>query len=244
MKKTAVLALTLVAALPLTACGTKKTTLTVFAASSLKGTFTTLEATFEAAHPGVDVVLDFDGSAALVTQIKNGAPADVFASADTKNMTKLGNTAVSPQNFATNTLEIATPAGNPAHVTGLTDLTRSGLKLVICDTAVPCGTATQKLATAQHLTLSPLSKEQSVSGVLSKVESGQADAGVVYVTDVKAAGDKVTGIEIPAADNVTNTYPIAVLGSASQKDLAQQWVALVLSAQGQQVLHDAGFGAA
>lgn len=249
MKKIAlVLALGAAAGPTLTGCGSSTSageqTLTVFAASSLKGTFTSLAATFEAAHPGVKVVFDFDGSAALVTQIKAGAPADVFASAATKNMTALGATAVDPKDFATNVLEIATPSGNPAHVAGLSDLGRSGLKLVVCDPAVPCGAAAATLATKNHLTLSPVSKEQSVAGVLSKVETGQADAGLVYVTDVKGAAGKVDGITIPKADNVTSTYPIAVLSGATQTALAQQWVAFVLSSSGQQVLRDAGFSAA
>lgn len=245
MKKPVAAAL-VIAALPLTACGSsaKTTTLTVFAASSLKGTFTALATQFEAAHPGVKVALDFDGSAALVTQIKAGAPADVFASAATKNMDALGSAAVSPQDFATNVLEIAAPSGNPAHVTGLQDLSRSGLKLVICDAAVPCGAAADKLAIKNHLALSPVSKEQSVAGVLSKVESGQADAGLVYVTDVKSTGSQVVGITIPADENVKSTYPIAVLSGAAQTALAQQWVAFVLGSKGQKVLHDAGFGAA
>lgn len=249
MKKIAlVLALAAAAGPTLTGCGSSTSageqTLTVFAASSLKGTFTSLAATFEASHPGVKVVFDFDGSAALVTQIKAGAPADVFASAATKNMTALGATAVDPKDFATNVLEIATPSGNPAHVAGLSDLGRSGLNLVVCDPAVPCGAAAATLATKNHLTLSPVSKEQSVAGVLSKVETGQADAGLVYVTDVKGAAGKVDGITIPKADNVTSTYPIAVLSGATQTALAQQWVAFVLSSSGQQVLRDAGFGAA
>lgn len=248
MKKIALsLALAATAGSTLTACGSSASsekTLTVFAAASLKGTFTHLKNTFEAAHPGVKVVLDFDGSAALVTQIKAGAPADVFASAATKNMNALGATAVSPHDFATNVLEIATPSGNPAHVATLKDLTRPGLKLVLCDQAVPCGAAAGALAAKNHLTFAPVSKEHSVSGVLSKVETGQADAGLVYVTDVKGAGGQVVGVAIPAAENVRSTYPIAVLSTAAQPALAQQWVALVLSSEGQTVLRNAGFGAA
>lgn len=242
------LALAAAAASTLAGCGSSSSssekTLTVFAASSLKATFTQLKAEFESSHPGVKVVLDFDGSAALVTQIKAGAPADVFASAATKNMDALGATAVAPKDFATNVLEIATPSGNPAHVTTLKDLTRSGLKLVICDPVVPCGAAAATLASKNHLTFTPVSKEQSVSGVLSKVQTGQADAGLVYVTDVKGASGQVVGVTIPAGENVKSTYPIAVLSTATQTALAQQWVALVLSSEGQKVLHDAGFGSA
>lgn len=247
MKKLAAsLALAAAAGTTVTACGSSSTTgdktLTVFAAASLKAPFTQLKATFEAAHPGVTVALDFDGSSALASQIQAGAPADVFASADTKNMTKIGSSAVAPASFATNVLEIATPSGNPAKVQGLADLSRTGLKLVVCAVPVPCGSATQKLAKAEHLTLSPVSEEQSVTGVLAKVESGQADAGIVYVTDVRAAGSQVSGVEIPAAQNVSTTYQITTLTGASQPTLAQEWVALVDGPAGQQVLRSAGFG--
>jgi molybdate transport system substrate-binding protein len=243
------LPLAVVAALSstLTACGSSSSsekTLTVFAAASLKGTFTQLKAEFESSHPGVKVVLDFDGSATLVQQIQAGAPADVFASADTKNMAKLGATAESPTDFATNVLEIATPVGNPAHVARLADLSRSGLTLVVCAAPVPCGAATQQLAAANNLTLNPVSEEQSVTGVLAKVESGQADAGIVYVTDVRSAAGQVTGVEIPAARNVSTTYEIAALKGATESALAQDWVALVSGAAGQQVLRAAGFGKA
>lgn len=246
MKKLAAsLTLLVAAGSTLTACGSSTSstkTLTVFAAASLKGTFTQLKSTFEAAHPDVKVVLDFDGSSTLVQQIQAGAPADVFASADTRNMTKLGASAEAPADFATNVLEIATPPGNPAHVASLADLSRAGLTLVVCAAPVPCGAATQKLASANHLTLRPVSEEQSVTGVLAKVESGQADAGIVYVTDVRSADSQVTGVQIPAAENVSTTYQIAVLKGAAQSALAQDWVALVSGPTGQQVLRAAGFG--
>ena len=241
-------ALALAAALAVTAvaCGSNdsgsKQTLTVFAASSLTKTFTELGRQFEAEHPGVTVRLSFGGSSDLVEQIRSGAPADVFASADTKNMDKLGDAATDPQSFASNTLEIAVPPGNPAGITGLRDLEKPGVKLVVCAPEVPCGTATQSVARAAGLTLKPVSEEQSVTDVLGKVASGEADAGVVYVTDVKGAGSKVEGITFPEAAGAVNVYPIATLRGSKQSRLAREFVDLVLGRNGQKVLADAGFG--
>lgn len=218
-------------------------TLTVFAAASLQSTFTTIGDQFEAAHPGVHVTFDFDGSSTLVSQIQQGAPADVFASADEPNMTKLGSTAQSPKPFATNVLEIATPPGNPAHITSMADLAKPGVKVVVCAAGVPCGDAATTLEQDLGVTISPVSEEQSVTDVLGKVESGEADAGLVYVTDVKGAGDKVTGVPIQGTDQVVNTYPIATLQGAKQSELATQFVDFVLGSKGQQVLKAAGFGA-
>ncbi|MFT4084337.1 MAG: molybdate ABC transporter substrate-binding protein [Nocardioides sp.] len=217
-------------------------TLTVFAAASLTDTFTELGKEFEAAHSGVTVKFSFGGSSDLVAQIQAGAPADVFASADTDNMDKLGDDAVDPQNFATNVLEIATPPDNPAGVTDFADLGKSSTKVVICAEEVPCGSATKQMEDATGVTIDPVSEEQSVTDVLGKVESGEADAGVVYVTDVKAAGDKVEGVEISQADKVVNTYPIATVADSEQSELGSEFVDLVLSDAGQKVLQDAGFG--
>lgn len=220
------------------------TTLTVFAASSLTGAFTELGKTFEAAHPGVKVSFDFGGSSDLVAQIQQGAPADVFASADEKNMTKLvpGDVqAGAAKDFASNTLEIVTPPGNPAHISSLADLTRKGINLVICAPEVPCGAAAQKVAASAHLTLKPVSEEQSVKDVLAKVTSGDASAGLVYVTDVRAAGSSVHGVVFPQAAAAVNTYPIATVKGSKNAALADEFVALVLGSTGQQVLADAGF---
>jgi molybdate transport system substrate-binding protein len=240
------LALAAVLAVTATGCGSddsgSKQTLTVFAASSLTRTFTELGRQFEAEHHGVTVRLGFGGSSDLVEQIRSGAPADVFASADTKNMDKLGDAATDPRSFASNTLEIAVPPGNPAGITDLQDLTKPGVKLVVCAPEVPCGTATQSVARSASLTLKPVSEEQSVTDVLGKVASGEADAGVVYVTDVKGAGSKVEGITFPEAAGAVNVYPIAALRDAKQSRLAQEFVDLVLGRDGQQVLADAGFG--
>lgn len=244
MKKTALsLALTAIAGAALSACGASTSadrTLTVFAAASLKPVFSQLQSRFEQAHPGVRVVFQFGGSSDLVSSIKAGQTADVFASADEKNMGKLGAIAHSPARFATNTLEIATPPGNPAHVASFADLTR--VALVDCAVEVPCGTAAQTLARKLGVVLTPVSQEQSVADVLGKVEAGQADAGLVYVTDVKAAGSKVTGVPIAGADTTVNVYEIAALQNAPQATLAAEWVTFVTGPAGQAALQAAGFG--
>lgn len=226
--------------------GTDRTTLTVLAAASLTSTFERIADDFEAAHPGTDVRLSFGGSSDLASQIENGAPADVFASADTDVMAGLvadGLTDGDPEPFATNTLEIAVPPGNPAGVRSLADLADPGLRLVVCAPQVPCGAAARRVADRAGLTLRPVSEEQSVTDVLAKVTSGEADAGLVYVTDVRAAGSKVDGIAFEESSSVVNTYPVAVVRGAAQPTLAREFVAAVTGAGGQRVLRDAGFGA-
>jgi molybdate transport system substrate-binding protein len=241
------LAAAVAALLPLTACGSsapaeaKDQTLTVFAASSLKATFNELKASFEKDHPGVTIRFQFGGSSDLVGQIKAGNPADVFASADTKNMDKLKGSTAEPVDFASNVLEIAVAPGNPKHITGLADLSR--VTLVDCAVPVPCGSATEKLTAALGVTLKPASQEQSVTDVLAKVTSGQADAGIVYVTDVKAAGAKVTGVPIKGTEKATNTYEIAQLNASTHGDLARLWVLYVSGPFGRDALLKAGFGA-
>ncbi len=223
---------------------TSAQTLTVFAAASLKPTFTELGSQFHSAHPGAKVAFSFGGSSDLVAQLQQGAPGDVFASADTKNMDKVtGDKLVdgTPVNFASNTLEIAVPPDNPANVASYQDLSKAGLKLVLCAAQVPCGSATHKIETATGVDLKPVSEEQSVTDVLNKVTTGEADAGLVYVTDVKSAGAKVRGITFPESSRAVNTYPIAALASSKNKDLAQAFVTLVTGAAGQKVLADAGF---
>jgi molybdate transport system substrate-binding protein len=218
--------------------------LTVFAAASLKGTFTTLGQQFEAAHPGTKVTFSFAGSSDLVTQLQQGAPADVFASADTANMAKAtadNLVAGTPVNFATNTLEIAVPPDNPAKITSFADLTRSGVKVVVCAAQVPCGAAAAKIEKATNTVIKPVSEENAVTDVLGKVESGEADAGLVYVTDVQGAADKVKGIAFEESRQAVNTYPIAALTASKNADLAGQFVQLVTGTEGQQVLADAGF---
>ncbi|MCA0253293.1 MAG: molybdate ABC transporter substrate-binding protein [Actinobacteria bacterium] len=221
------------------------TTLTVFAAASLTKTFTELGQTFEAEHAGVKVSFNFAGSSDLVAQIQQGAPADVFASADEKNMAKATDeqlVAGEPVIFATNVLSIAVPPDNPAKVAGLADLARDDVQLVICAPEVPCGAATVKVAEAAGLTLKPVSEEAKVTDVLAKVESGDADAGLVYATDVAGAEGKVLGIDFPESAGAVNKYPIGALAGSGNADLAAEFVALVTGATGQQVLADAGFG--
>ncbi|MCK9795870.1 molybdate ABC transporter substrate-binding protein [Isoptericola sp. 4D.3] len=224
------------------------TTLTVFAAASLRGSFEDLAAQFEAAHDGVDVRLSLAGSSDLAAQVQQGAPADVFASADTATMDRLvaDDLVSAPRDFATNTLEIAVPPGNPAGVTTLADLADPGVALVLCAPQVPCGAASARVADAAGLDLAPVSEEQSVTDVLGKVVAGEADAGIVYVTDVAAAGDDVEGVELPEAADAVNTYPIATVthgDDGARADLAQEFVDLVLSDDGRRTLAGHGFGA-
>lgn len=215
----------------------------VFAAASLTGTFTTLGRQFEAAHPGTTVAFDFGASSTLAAQIVQGAPADVFASAAPKNMDQVvtAKDAADPTVFATNDMEIAVPPGNPAKITKLSDLAGKGVKVVLCGAAVPCGVTARKVFTNAGLTVTPVSDEADVKSTLTKVELGEADAGIVYVTDVLAAGSKVRGITIPAAVNATTSYPIAALTHSQNHALATAFVDYVLSADGEAVLAGAGF---
>ena len=243
------LPLVLALALPLTACGgdEEETTLTVYAAASLTAAFEEVAAEFEKEHDGVTVELSFGGSSDLVTQIQEGAPADVFASADTANMDELvadDLTGAEPEPFATNTLEIAVPPGNPAGIQTFADLAEPGLALVICATEVPCGAAAQAVAEVAGVTLDPVSEEQSVTDVLGKITSGEGDAGLVYVTDVAAAGDDVQGITFPESGDVVNTYPIAPVADSDEPGLAADFIELVLGETGQGILADRGFGPA
>ncbi len=230
---------------PMATEGSLEGSITVFAAASLTGTFTELAEQFEAAHPQTTVELNFAGSADLVTQITEGAPADVFASADEKNMAKLADADLvdgEPVDFATNVLEIAVPPTNPAGIETFADLAGPGVKLVVCAPEVPCGAATVKVERASGVTLSPVSEESSVTDVLGKVTSGEADAGLVYVTDVIAAGDAVEGIEFDESAAAINTYPIAALADADASDVAAAFVAFVTGDAGRAVLTAAGFG--
>ena len=223
------------------------TTLTVYAASSLTAAFEKIGDEFESTHDGVKVEFNFAGSSDLVAQIQEGAPADVFASADEANMEKLTAEDLQgsdPQTFASNTLEIVVPPGNPAGVESFQDLAEDGLNLVICAPEVPCGAATQTAAEAADVELKPVSEEQSVTDVLAKVTSGEADAGVVYVTDVLAAGDDAEGIEFPESSSAVNVYPIATVADSKNADLGQEFVDLVLDDTGQKILQDLGFAPA
>lgn len=219
-------------------------TLTVFAAASLTDVFTELEARFEAAEPGVDVVLNYGASSDLAQQLVNGGPADVFASASTATMTTVADAGLldgEPTVFARNRLEIVTAPGNPEGITGFADLARPDLQVVVCAPQVPCGAAVEKIETATGTTLTPVSEEPDVRSTLGRVSTGNADAGLVYVTDVASAGDAVEGIAFPEADRAVTDYPIGVLASAPQVELARAWTALVTGADGQAVLAGAGF---
>jgi molybdate transport system substrate-binding protein len=218
--------------------------LIVFAAASLKKSFTDIGEQFKTDNPGSDVEFSFAGSSDLVTQLTQGAPADVFASADTKNMDKAAQANLlsgSPVNFASNTLTIVTAPGNPKKIASFKDLTQPGLSVVVCAPQVPCGSATATVEKATGVKLNPVSEESQVTDVLGKVTSGQADAGLVYVTDAQGAGDKVTAVAFPESTEAVNTYPIAVLKQSKNQDLAKKFVDLVTGEAGQKVLNAAGF---
>jgi molybdate transport system substrate-binding protein len=218
-------------------------TVEVFAASSLQGAFTALGHTFEQAHPGVHIRFNFGASSALAQQIDQGAPADVFASASPKNMDQVvqAQHASNPHNFVKNVMEIAVPPANPGRVRSVSDLGRSGVTVALCQPQVPCGATANAVFAKARLTVHPVTLEPDVKSTLSKVELGVVDAGVVYVTDVRAAGSKVTGIEIPASVNASTEYPIATLSSASNAAGAQAFVAFVVSDAGRAVLSADGF---
>jgi molybdate transport system substrate-binding protein len=223
------------------------TTLTVYAAASLTETFEQIGAEFEEQHDGVSVDLAFGGSSDLVAQIQEGAPVDVFASADTATMDKLiaeDLQAGDPESFATNTLEIAVPPDNPAGITSFADLAQDGVDVVVCAPEVPCGAAAVEVEDAAGVDIAPVSEEQSVTDVLGKVASGEADGGLVYITDVIGAGDDVQGISFPEAAEAANTYQIVALKDSDHSDLAQEFVDLVLSDSGQAILEAAGFAPA
>jgi molybdate transport system substrate-binding protein len=218
--------------------------LVVFAAASLKKTFTDIGEQFKTENPGSSVEFNFAGSSDLVTQLTQGAPGDVFASADTNNMdkaVKAGLLAGDPVTFASNTLTIAVAPGNPKKIASFKDLTQQGLNVVVCAPQVPCGSATQAVEKSTGVTLNPVSEESSVTDVLNKVETGQADAGLVYVTDAMGAGDKVASVPFPESSGAVNTYPIAVLKESKNQDLAHKFVDLVTGEAGQKVLNAAGF---
>ncbi|OBG57918.1 molybdate ABC transporter substrate-binding protein [Mycobacterium sp. E735] len=228
-------------------CGSKPAapgTLVVFAAASLKPAFTQIGAQFKAQNAGSNVDFEFAGSSELATQLTQGAAADVFASADTAQMdtvAKAGLVAGDPTNFASNTLVIVTAPGNPRQVGSFADLARPGVAVVVCQKPVPCGSATRRVEDSTGVHLNPVSEEPSVTDVLNKVTTGQADAGLVYVTDAHSAGNKVTTVSFPEAAGAVNVYPIAVMNKAPQASLAKRFVAMVTGDVGQNILAQAGF---
>ncbi|KGH47055.1 molybdate-binding protein [Modestobacter caceresii] len=217
-------------------------TLTVFAAASLTDVFTDLGDQLTAEHPGLDVQFNFAGSSALATQVVQGAPADVLASADEEQLDAVADlVAGDPAVFAENTLLIAVPAGNPADVRGLADLADPGKSIALCAAEVPCGAAAARVFDAAGLTPAPDTLEQDVRAALTKVQLGEVDAALVYATDVAAAGSAVEAIEVPEAADVVNRYPLAVLAAARNPAAAELFVDLVRSDTGRQALADAGF---
>jgi molybdate transport system substrate-binding protein len=218
--------------------------ITVFAAASLTGSFTELGKEFEAAHPGTKINFSFGPSSGLATQITAGSPADVFASASTKTMDDViaAKAATGPATpFAKNVMEIAVPPDNPAGIAGLADLARPKVKIALCAAEVPCGVGARAILDKAGLKVTPATEEVDVKATLTKVQLGEVDAGIVYVTDVLAAGDKVKGIEIPANLNAPTSYPISTLTASKNAVLAKAYVDYVLSADGARALTVAGF---
>ncbi|MDT0274517.1 molybdate ABC transporter substrate-binding protein [Blastococcus goldschmidtiae] len=231
----------------LAGCGTSGDdqggTLTVAAAASLTDVFTELGAVLEDQRPGLEVRFTFAGSATLAAQLLQGAPADVFASADERQMAVVtgAGLAADPEIFAANALTIAVPEGNPAGVTGLADFAREELTLAVCATQVPCGAAAAELLDVAGVEAVPDTYEEDVRAALTKVALGEVDAALVYVTDARSRADAVDVVEVPEAASVVTVYPVCVLADAPRPEAAQAFVDLVLSAEGRRILADAGF---
>jgi molybdate transport system substrate-binding protein len=235
-----------VAALLLAACGGDNSggqspaEIKVFAAASLTAAFNELGRRYTAAE-GTKVTFNFAGSQALATQIQQGAPADVFASADLDNMGKAKDLVGTPQSFASNRLAIVVEQGNPKGIRTLDDLAGGDVKVVLAAGEVPAGRYAKQVLDRAGVKVTPVSQEDNVKAVVAKVSLGEADAGIVYVTDVAAGGARVEGVDIPREQNVVATYPIATVKAGRAQDKAQAFMDLVLSGQGQQVLEKYGF---
>ncbi len=252
MRKLGALLTAAVLAVTLSGCGSDDSgggsggrTLTVLAASSLTETFDRLAKEFESKHRGVKVKLVYDSSATLAESAEQGAPGDVLATADQVTMddaTAKGGTSTDPVPFATNVVQLAVPADNPAGITSFRDLQQHSVKYVVCVSTAPCGAASAALLRANDISHPPVSEEIDVKSVLAKVAAGEADAGLVYRTDVAAAGAKVTGVDVPGAADSPNRYFVAVTKNVEEDGLAKDWIDLMLSGDGQKVLSDAGFG--
>ena len=219
-------------------------TLTVFAAASLMDVFDHLGERFRADHPGLDLRFNYAGSSALAGAIVQGAPADVFASANEAQMrvvTDAGLAAGAPEVFTANVLQIAVPPGNPAGVTGLADFAREELALAVCAPEVPCGAAAGQVFASAGVAARPDTLEEDVRAALTKVGLGEADAALVYASDVVAAGPRVEGIAVPEAEAAVTAYPVCVLADAPNPEAAEAFVDLVLSGTGQAALAESGF---
>jgi molybdate transport system substrate-binding protein len=218
-------------------------TITVFAAASLMQTFTKIGQQFQAAHKGDTVKFSFGPSSGLAAQINSGAPADVFASASPTNMQQVvsAGDASNPQTFVKNTMEVAVPPNNPGHVTSVKDLAKSSVKVALCQPQVPCGVVAAEVFKNAGIAVKPVTLETDVDSVVTQVETGNVDAGMVYVTNVLSEGTKLKGITIPANVNASTLYPIATIKSSKHASIAKEFVDYVLSPAGQQVLTAAGF---
>jgi molybdate transport system substrate-binding protein len=259
-RRAALAALTAALLVPLAACGdddaekgtggptasgsagaAPKADLTVLAAASLTDVFETAGAAYEKSHPGTQLTFSFAGSQELVAQVSQGSPADVLVTADTKSMDKVKADTGTPAVIAENRLVIATGEGNPHKVAGLADLADTKLKVVLAAPEVPAGKYSRKILDAQNITVQPVSEEPSVRAVLSKVELGEADAGLVYVTDARSSEDKVDAVEIPDAQNAIAEYPAAALKDSKNAEAAAAFVAWLSSPEAQRILQNAGF---
>lgn len=216
----------------------------MFAGSSLTDAFKKASDQLKAKNPGADFVFNFGSSSTLATQIINLAPADVFASADDVNMQKIVDAKLSdgtPSFFVGNRLQIAVAAGNPKQITSLADLAKPGLIVVLAAPTVPAGRYALEALTKAGVPVRPASQEVDVRAVLTKVTLGEADAGIVYVTDVKSAGARVAGVDIPEQHQVIAKYPIAVVRDSKNPRLAKAYVDYLLSDEGQRLLGEFGF---
>jgi molybdate transport system substrate-binding protein len=220
--------------------------ITVFAAASLTESFTEVGEAFTAVNPDVGAEFSFDASSGLVEQIRQGAPADVFASADTANIDKLvdaGLNGTAPVIFATNLLTIIVAPGNPLGITGVEDLADPDLKVVNCAEEVPCGRYANEIFANAGVTVTPVSLEQNVRGVVTKVTAGEADAGIIYVTDAIAAGGAADMVEIPEDINVLAEYPVATVAESQNGEVGEAFIEFLTGVEGQAIMAEHGFGA-